>query len=419
MNAAHVAVAPPRAGSGIPAARSAAERQRAVRRRVGIAWGLLVVNALTYYGSVLPIPSAAGKLITQGALPLMLAVALSVNRRAVIRPNVFLFLVSLLALEALITTLQPQHLGTLYRTFRLAEFVAGLWLLTPWWARRDLLLVRYHLISLSVALGTVVLGLLVAPGAAMAGGRLGGALWGIPATEVGHYSAVITGLSIVLWLGGMMRGKRTLLVSIAGITLLLLSHTRTALLALAASLLVAGLSMIVVRARVRRFFAASALIVSLGVMTTAGVVAEWLARGQSAQQLSSLTGRTDFWSLVLNMPRDRFQEIFGFGLSNGSVNGLPIDSNWLVAYLEQGLFGVVVCVAILLFLLVAAFFQPPSTKRALALFLVTYSLIASFTQVGFANPTTYLLELTLAASLLMPSVARRQRWRRRMSAVAV
>jgi hypothetical protein len=99
-----------------------------------------------------------------------------------------------------------------------------------------------------------------------------------------------------------------------------------------------------------------------------------------------------------------FQQIFGFGLTNGSVNGLPIDSNWLVAYLEQGLFGVVVCAAMILFLLVTAFLQPPGTRRALALFLVTYSLVASFTQVGFAQPTTYLLELTLAASLLATPV---------------
>jgi O-antigen ligase len=408
MNAAQATVAPAAPGKRVPASEPVRNRQRTIRRRVGVAWGLLVLNALTYYGSILPIPSTAGKLITQGALPLMLLVALTVNRRAVIRPNVFLSLVSLLALEAIITTLQPQHVGTVYRALRLLEFVAGLWLLTPWWGRRDLLLVRCYLISLSVALGSVVLGLLFAPGSALSGGRLGGVLWGIPATEVGHYSAVIMGLAIVLWLGGMMSGKRTLLVSIAAMALLLLSHTRTALIALVASLLVAGLSMIVVRARVRRFFAITAIVVSIGVMTTAGVVTEWLARGQSAQQLSSLTGRTDFWSLVLNMPRNRFQEIFGFGLSNGSVNGLPIDSNWLVAYLEQGLIGVVVCVAIVLFLLVAAFFQPPSTKRALALFLITYSIVASFTQVGFANPTTYLLELTLAASLLMPPVTGRR-----------
>ena len=105
------------------------------------------------------------------------------------------------------------------------------------------------------------------------------------------------------------------------------------------------------------------------------------------------------------MPRTRFQEIFGFGLSNGSVNGLPIDSNWLVTYLEQGLVGVIICSAIVVFLLVAAFFQPPGTRRALALFLITYGLVSSFTQVGFAEATTYLLEFTLAASLLVPPIA--------------
>ena len=58
------------------------------------------------------------------------------------RPNVFLCLVTLLVMEAVVTTLQPQHVGTVYRIFRFAEFVAVLWLLTPWWGRRDLLLVR-------------------------------------------------------------------------------------------------------------------------------------------------------------------------------------------------------------------------------------------------------------------------------------
>ena len=56
----------------------------------------------------------------------------------------------------------------MYRTFRLAEFVAALWLLTPWWGRRDMLLLRYQLRCLYVALGSVLLGLLIAPGHALA-----------------------------------------------------------------------------------------------------------------------------------------------------------------------------------------------------------------------------------------------------------
>lgn len=398
------------AGTRHPGTRLAvAARDRLVRRRVAIAWSLLVVNALTYYGSALGIPSAVGKLVTQGALPLMLVFALAANRRLIIRPNVFLCLVTLLAVEAVGTALAPQTFGAVYRTVRLVEFVAGLWLLTPWWGRRDLLLVRYYLTALQVVLGTVVLGIVVMPGIALSGGRLSGVLWDIPSTEVAHYAAVVTGMMVLLWMGGLAQGRRTLPLCVAGVAMLLLSHTRTALIAMVAGLLIAGLSMIMVRARVRRFFAISAVLLSVGIMTMAGVVTTWLARGQDASQLTSLTGRTDFWTLVLNLPRTRFQEIFGFGLSNGSVSGLPIDSNWLVAYLEQGLFGVVVCAAIVVFLLVAAFFQPASTKRALALYLVTYSLVASFTQVGFANPTTYLLDLTLAASLMVPPPAPRPR----------
>src|SRR5947209_8650406 len=76
-------------------------RERSVRRRVGLVWGLLVLNVLTYYGSLLHIPAMMGKAITQGALPLALLVALTVNRRIVVRPNVFLCLVSLLAIEAI------------------------------------------------------------------------------------------------------------------------------------------------------------------------------------------------------------------------------------------------------------------------------------------------------------------------------
>src|SRR5260370_23177117 len=87
-------------------------RERSIRRRVGLVWGLLVLNVLTYAGSLLPVPHAVGKAITQGALPLALLVALTGNRRVVVRPDVFLCLVGLLVLEAILTSLHPQHLGT-------------------------------------------------------------------------------------------------------------------------------------------------------------------------------------------------------------------------------------------------------------------------------------------------------------------
>jgi hypothetical protein len=380
-----------------------------VRRRVGIGWALLVLNALTYYGSALHMPHKVGQAITQAALPAALIVALTVNRRVIVRPNVFLCLVSLLVIEAIITSLQPQHVGTLYRTFRLGEFVAALWLISPWWGRRDLLLVRYHLTALSVVLGSVLLGMLVAPGYAFTGGRLGGALWAIPATQVAHYAAIMFGLVVVLWLSGHLRGRLTLVVVVVTGAMLLLTHTRTALLGLIAGILVAGLSLITVKARARKFFAGAGVVAAIAIMTLSSFVSTWLARGENTQQLHNLTGRTEVWGPLLAFPRDKFQMIFGFGLSNSSspVNGLPIDSNWLASYQEQGLIGVIICAIILLFLLVAAFFQPHRVQRALAIFLVTYCMVASFTEVGFTDVSMYLLDLTLAASLIVSSAVSR------------
>lgn len=389
-----------------------AARARSVRRRVGAAWSLLYLNTMTFVGgtSILHIPGIVGKGIAQGSLPLAILVALTVNPKVKVRPNVFLCLVSLIFADAVLTCIQVHQLGTEFRTFRFAEFTVALWLLTPWWGRRDMLLLRCHLRCLYVALCSVLLGLVVSPSRAFSfDGRLTGVIWPMLPTQIAQYAAVAVGLTIILWLARLVSGRAALVGVALGVAILILSHTRTALAALVAGLLVAGLSLFTVNARVRKFFMAGAVIVSAAVMTVAGVVITWLARGENTQGLTTLTGRTNFWALVLGTPRDAFQEIFGFGLSNASVNGLPIDSNWLAAYMQEGLFGVVVCALILAFLLVAAFFQPPGVRRALALFLVTYCLLASFTEDAFTDVSTYLLELVVAASLLaLPLLRQRQ-----------
>ena len=403
-----VATVRPHRGVLLPGAPAEASEAR-VRRLVGVAWGLLFFNALTFYPGIsfVHIPSAVGKGVAQAALPAALLVALSVNRKVIVRPNVFLCLVGLLVFCAFLTTLQPEHFGTIYRTVRFAGYVGGLWLLTPWWGRRDLLLVRCHLTVLGVLLGSVLLGLMVAPGHARAGGRLGGALWPIPSTQVAHYAAVTIGLVVVLWFCGQLRGRPTaIVVTVVGI-MLVLTHTRTALIGMVAGILIAGLSLIAAKARVRKLFATAGAAAAVAIMTLSSVIVTWLSRGEGTKELVNLTGRTTVWSAVVTNPRNKFQEIFGFGLSNDSFNGLPIDSNWLASYQEQGLFGVFTCAAILFFLFVAAYLQPRGVQRALALFLVSYCLLASFTEVGFADVSPYLLEVTLAASLLVPPVETR------------
>ena len=387
---------------------SAEARARSVRHRVGVAWALLFFNTLTYYpGGVLHIPSHVGKGLAQGALPVALLVALTVNPRVRLRPNVFLCLVSLLVIDTVITCATTPHLGEIYRTFRLAEFVAVLWLLTPWWGRDDMLLLRYQLRCLYAALGSVLLGLLISPGKALhSQGRLAGVVWSMTPTQVAQYGAVAAGVTLLLWFNRLLSRRATLIGVTFAIAMLLLTHTRTALLGLVLGLLVAGLSLFISNARVRKFFAAGVATVLIGIATVSGVVGTWLARGENAQGLTSLTGRTNFWALVLNMPRNKFQEIFGFGLSNVSINGNPIDSNWFASYQQEGLFGVVVCVALVVWLIVTACFQPRSIQRALALFLVTYCTVASFTEDAFTDASTYLLHLVIAASLLAPLTRR-------------
>jgi len=380
------------------------------RRRVGLVWALLTMNVLTYYSAtwsgaplVIPIPSILGRLITQGAMPLAFLIALTVNRRLLIYPSFYLCILTALCMIAFMVMLEAGHLGTIYRTFRFAGFVATLWLLTPWWGRRDMLLVRVYLRTMAVVLVIVLLGLLLSPSAALAQGRLAGTLWPFPPTQVAHFAAVTTGLVVLLWLCGLLSGRLALLVAAVGTVVVLLTHTRTALVAMVAGILVGGLSLFRAKARVRKLFATAGVIVSVGAITLSGVIATFLIRGEDSQQLTSLTGRTDVWHAILAEPRNEFQKLFGFGLSNLSFNGLSIDSNWIGSYLDIGLIGAILTGVLLLFVLVNAYFQPLGPPRALALFLVVYCLVSSFTETGLSSPSLYMLDLTLAASLLVPA----------------
>lgn len=405
----------PRSRAKVGALTPAQAHERWAVRKVGTVWGLLFLNVLTYASgvSVLPIPSFVGKVITQGSLPVALLIALTANRRLVVRPSIFLCLVSLLAIEAIMTCVNAQYLrSAMYRTFRLDEFVATLWLLSPYWGRRDMLLVRCHLKAMTVVLGTVLLGLMIAPGRALSGGlsvgRLTGVIWPVPGTQVAHYAAVTLGMVLILWFCGRLEGRTALVITSVSAIILLLTHTRTALVGALGGIIIGGLSLIVSTRRVSKFFTIVVGAVAVAVLTSSAAITSWLARGQNSTQLFGLSGRTNFWGPLLAFPRNKFQEIFGFGLGNDTFSGLPIDSNWFDSYQNQGIFGMVVCALILLFLFVAAGFTPRGVQRALALFLATYCLIASFTEIGFTSASPYLLDVTVAASLLVPIVLNRE-----------
>jgi O-antigen ligase len=392
----------------LPAAKGAEGR---VERRAGLVWALLFLNVMPYTSTtaLVPIPNVVGKVVAQSVLPVALLVALTINRRAAIRPNVFMCLLSLLALEAVFTAIGADYLkGTLFRTFRLVGFVMVLWLLTPYWGREKMLLVRFHMKICFGIVCTALVGLALSPHKALQGGRFLGIVWPVPATQLAHYAAVTIGLVVLLYLGGFMRGRSVTIIALVSLVVLLLTHTRTALLALVVGLVVACLSRLGSSPRVRKIFGITVVAAAVIYVTASAAITSWLTRGQSTQELTGLTGRTGFWGPLLAYPRDRFEMIFGFGISNGTFRGLPIDSNWLDSYQDQGLFGVVICAIIFLFLLIALCFQAQGTYRAIGLFLVVYCVVASFTEDGITNASPYMLDVTVAASLMMPYILSRR-----------
>ena len=409
-----------------PAAR---RRQRSPEekrlQRVRVVWALLFFNVLSFAVQpiVFPIPHSIGQLLTQGSLALAFLLALTVNPRLRVRPNLFLSLYTLLAITTLMMSVRLISFGTAYRGFRLLGFLAVLWLLTPWWGRKDLLFLRVQVRFLVGILASVVLGLLLAPHKAYvlnAGARrLDGALWPMPATQVGHYMAELTGLVILLWLCGLWTRRRALPVLALSFGALLLSHTRTALLGLVIGLVIAGLSLLTSSRRVRRAFAAVVLITVTLVLPLSPVLSSWLVRGESTTEVSNLSGRTEVWPQVLSEPRPETNKIFGSGMGNGGVigalnpayDGLPIDGSWIATYQNQGIVGIVLEAAMFIVLLLIALLRPRSPARAMALFLIVYCLVASFTETGLGDASTYLLDLALAASLLTLPLAKKVKWK--------
>ena len=82
------------------------------------------------------IPSALGKLLTQGALALAAVLVLVFNRRRLVRPNLFVALFTVLAASSLMMSVRlVTGPGSLFRAGRFCAFIAVLWLLTPLWGR--------------------------------------------------------------------------------------------------------------------------------------------------------------------------------------------------------------------------------------------------------------------------------------------
>ncbi|MGH3928051.1 MAG: O-antigen ligase domain-containing protein, partial [Pseudonocardiaceae bacterium] len=332
----------------------------------------MTVNTLGYttVDLIIPLPRQVFQIMTMGALVTACGLALVLNPRVRVRPSAYLLLLSLLALVSVASSMRLESgLGSIFRCFRLTLFVATLWLLSAWW-RGDLRFARYQVRALGAVLLTVLAGLAISPGAAFSGpdGRLVGAIWPIPAPQVGLYCAIAAGLSVVLWLTQSIDGRSAAVIVAPAVGLLLLSHTRTALIGFLTALVLAGLSLAFTNARARRALVAAAGFGAVIAVAFGQVVATWLQRGQDAEELTNLTGRAKVWDLLLAKERTLGEQFFGVGLTDKSFAGLPIDSGWLSIYHEQGWVGVAVVVAILGGLLATTALRSSSPERACAVF---------------------------------------------------
>lgn len=381
-----------------------AGRGTAVPGLVQAVWAALFMNVLTFGGAstLLPIPASIGKLIAQGSLPLALLLVLIANPRGLLRTNVFMILLSVLAVLALVVSLHNQFfLGSNYRAVRYLLFVVVLWLLTPWWGRRDMLLLRCHRRVVWVALGTVLLGAVVSPGLAFSfEGRLAGVIWPIWPTGVAHLAATLFGTSVVLWMCRVITGRHACVALLISGIVLVATHTRTAVVGTLVGLAVATASLMLGHVRARRVTLLSGAAMAVAAMFFASALTTWALRGQSTQEVGEFTGRTKVWSAVFDTPRPLIENLFGSGLSNQSFRGLPIDSSWVSVFVDQGLVGVFLLSTTLLLLFIMAATREPGPERAAALFLLAYCVVASITETGLGAAAPYQLDVVVAAALL-------------------
>ncbi|MFB6890006.1 O-antigen ligase domain-containing protein [Kitasatospora sp. NPDC056327] len=384
---------------------AAAGPARTTPKAVWIVWALLGLNTLGSAGAktVVRLPRSLIQMATMGALVSAFALALALNPRLRVRASAFLFLLSLLLVPSLISSLRLEvGGGALFRCARLTIFVATLWLLSRWWDD-GMLFVRTHIRMYFAVLVSVAAGLIISPGTAMPeyyGGRLVGALWPLTPPQIGQYSAVIVGLTVLLLLDRRVTGRSAALVIVPTLVLLAMTHTRTATVGLLVGLTLAIGSLLLTSAAARRFFAWAVVCATVAAVAFASALQSWFMRGQSQENFSNLTGRAKVWDALLTEPRTLPVKVFGIGLGDKSFGGLPIDNSWLAVYNEQGQAGIVLVAAILLALGGVALLRPPSLPRACAIFLISYVALSSYTEAGLGDASPYLLHLALAAALL-------------------
>ncbi len=332
--------------------------------------------------------------------------ALRSNPRLTVGRTWFLVLLATLPTLALVGPLSGMSgIGAVIRSVRF--FLAlGIFALISWLWRTDAFdLVRSHLRLMRAMIAAAMISLALGLGF-NSEGRLIAQIPALVPPQVGQFAAVGTGLAIIAAITKMPGARHNLAWITLGVIALLMSQTRTAMLALLVGLAIAVLSLITHFERARTIVLGLVL-VSLPVYVLAsGAAQTWFERGQSDDNLDTLTGRTKAWELVYEVERSQYTRLFGVGYGDKSIQGLPIDSGYIATFHEVGVVGVAVVVVIMAVLALRALLDPRPANRGFALFLVVYVAVASYTETGIGDISAYVMHIVLAFSIVV-GVSRR------------
>lgn len=314
------------------------------------------------------------------------------------------------ALLAVVAFLPPlggrAGIGSLFRAGRFLLTLVLLIQLLSVFAHDRYIPLRGHLAVMKIVVASSLVSLAAGKGFDNEG-RLITQLPALTAPGLAQWTALFSVLLVFLMLQQAIPRRSGLAWLAASMACLLLSHSRTPLIAGGAGFVAGVLAMFVSSERARRLVSWTLFCVPVAALLFGPAVQAWFLRGQDPDMLNTLTGRTKAWAKVYAFPRDVYSQLFGVGLTDKSIEGLSIDSGYLSIYHEQGRIGVVVIVLIFVLYLARILTRRPSMPRAIATFLVVYVLIASYTETGIGDMSSYVLHLMLAmVMVLMPMAAR-------------
>jgi hypothetical protein len=380
--------------------------RRASTVRLHCIWALVVFSSLPWSGiaSVYRIPSRAEQSGTAVALLLALGIAIYENWQVRIGASPFVALGLILAVAAIVPPVYGSAgLDALARALRLGLTVLVAGLIAPPLLQGDgAMPVRLHLRMYGMLTAAILVGAVVIPSLAFEPtlGRLQGLVPPVQPPAAGEIGAVTAGLAALAAAAGTIRAHVAVWLVAMGSATLVLSHTRTAAVALLVALIFGAAANATASGRARRALALLLFVGAMSVLLAPGPLGSWFTRGQNEEQLTSLSGRRSAWDVVLSERRTGATRWFGVGLGDKRIGGLPIDSSWLATYREQGVVGVFLMGTLVLTLAWCALRSPPTPGRAAATFLIVFALVSSITETGISDVSPYFLHLAVAGFLL-------------------